>query len=388
MKISYITITARLDFPYLGRPELHNFEPTMETFKQQTFRDFEWIIVDALYDQRRDYFKNKNLPFQVKHVPAKPNLWIEKGWPGISTQYNKGIIYADGELLFISADGYMVPPNFMENLWNRYRQGYFPFAWYVIDWSFTKPIQKYLDVLRFDTLLKRETSPNALESKQLPPCFPYNFLGYTGQNTQLEHRYTHAFKENNQAPYPYPAPWTWFFSCSSVSLEAMLKINGFDQKFDGDRSLMDCDVGSRLDLLGYTVRFYVFRDIYFVRAAVVPNIWNPNFKNISIKCNYALIEHSRITAQPRANVTILSDSNIQWIKKVWCQKACGSRDFCKVNHPWQYPFEHKAGYGHNSSKRWFNFWLKHQTLINLTEEREKRLNGDPKYQEGTFTEAI
>jgi hypothetical protein len=64
------------------------------------------------------------------------------------------------------------------------------------------------------------------------------------------------------------------------------------------------------------------------------------------------------------------------------------REFCKENHPWQYPFEHKAGYvGHVSSKRWFNFWKEHQAIIDLTREREKRLNGDSKYKTGTFTEA-
>jgi len=89
--------------------------------------------VDTLYERRKNYFKNMDLPFPIKHIPAKPNLWREKGLPGISTQYNKGIIHADGELLFFTGDSHMVTETFMENLWTRYQEGYFPLAWYFYD---------------------------------------------------------------------------------------------------------------------------------------------------------------------------------------------------------------------------------------------------------------
>jgi len=380
-KISYITVTARPDYPYLGRPDLHLFEPTVEAFKNQTNKDFEYIIVDTLYDQRKDYFKNLKLPFHVKHVPAQPNLWIEHGSPGISTQYNKGIIYADGELLFFSADGYMFPSNFIENLWTRYCEGYFPMAWYAIDWSFHEPIREYLDEYKFDVVLK---APCPYATPSSSP--QYNFSGYTGKTVEVEHRYFHSFKDNNFNIHR--GYWSWWFSCSSASLEAMLKINGFDQQFDGDRTLMDCDVGSRLDLAGYSMRFALFKDLFIIRAATVARLWNPSFRDVhlTIKCNYALIGTSRFRKQYRANENKLSDSDIDWIKQVFCPKKCVVGEFCRQNHVWQYPFEHKAGYvGHNSNKTWFNFWKKHQTIIDLTQEREKRLNGDEKYQEGTFT---
>ena len=108
--ISFVMITARKDYPYTNRPDLHVFEPTLECFRQQTFTDVEWVVVDALYESRKDYFVDKKLPIKVKHVPALPNLWIENGMAGICQQYNKGIIHADGELLFFTGDSYMVFP--------------------------------------------------------------------------------------------------------------------------------------------------------------------------------------------------------------------------------------------------------------------------------------
>jgi hypothetical protein len=137
VKISFVTITARNNYPYIGRPDLQLFEPTLASFKAQTTMDFEWIIVDQLYDERKDYFKDMNLSFNVKHVPARPNLWHDVGLCGVCTQSNKGIIYADGELMFYCGDGYLFIPEFCEKLWMHYKHGYIPLVWYFYDNTFT-----------------------------------------------------------------------------------------------------------------------------------------------------------------------------------------------------------------------------------------------------------
>jgi glycosyltransferase involved in cell wall biosynthesis len=378
VKISFVMISARNEYPYLGRPDLHLFEPTLESFKNQTITDFEWIIVDVLYDQRKDYFKDLDLPFKVKHIPAKPNHWLEKGFPGICGQYNKGIIYADGELVFFTGDSYMVIPQFMKNLWTRYMQGYFGLAWYFFDRSYTnEPFSKDREEMEKYAKAYPESSSSPFE---------YDIAGYTGKNISVEHRYVKAFKGNSCELFQ--APWEWWFGCSSASLEALLKINGFNEQFDGDRMLLDCDVGSRLELAGYGVRFALFRDIFLIRAMTDMGNWNKNFHKdkITIKCNYPLIWYNRFFNNYKANVKPLTEQDIRWIKEVWCPKKCPIRELCKREHKWQFPFEHKAGYaGHNSKKVWFNYWQKHQTIVDLTQEREKRLSGDPKYEVGTFT---
>lgn len=376
VKASFIMITARSDYPYTNRADLHVFEPTLECFKRQTMTDFEWIIVDALYDARKDYFADVKVPFKIKHIPALPNLWIEQGLPGICTQYNKGIIHADGNLLFFTGDSHMFLPNFMEGLWGAYQAGFFPMAWYFYDNSYAQ-LRDNPDLhnpTQFDT-----SFPST--GKEAP--FSYDIFGFNGRRVEIEHRYVKTL-QNNDSPYA-TVPWEWWFGCSSASLEAMLKINGFNQLFDGDQMLLDCDVGSRLELAGYGCRFALFRNTALIK---IPSDrkWNPKFtnKSVTIKCNYPLIWHSRYFRKYRANTELLSEQDIAWIKEKWCARVCGLRELCKEQHPWQYPFEHKEGYaGHNSSKKWFNFWREHQVLVDLTQEREKRLNGE-KYTEGIF----
>ncbi|MBU1082589.1 MAG: glycosyltransferase family 2 protein [Spirochaetes bacterium] len=376
-KSSFIMITARSDYPYLGRPNLHLFEPTLESFKYQTIKDFEWIIVDGLYEKRKDYFKDLELPFGVKHVPLQPNIWYDRGFPGISTQYNKGIIHADGELLFFTGDSHMMQPHFMEHLWKNYQEGFFSLAWYCFDNSFAVPAQ--------------DLAPG--EKKQFNIAYPnqkaeapvkYDMLGYSGKVVSVEHRYIETFQKSGHDKYS--VPWQWWFGCSSASLESMLKINGFDQNFDGDRMLLDCDVGSRLEMAGYAPRFAFFKDVFLIRCATDINKWNQKIQKdrITIKCNYGLMWHSRFFNNYRANTSRLSDYDIDWIKGVFCKQHCPIRELCAREHKWQFPFEHKSGYaGHRSSKRWFNFWKEHQGFIDLEEERELRFDGK-KYTEGTF----
>lgn len=132
----------------------------------------------------------------------------------------------------------------------------------------------------------------------------------------------------------------------------MLKINGFDQRFDGDRMLLDCDVGSRLQLAGLGNRFALFRDLFAIRLRTDTNTWNPKLPKDSptIKCNLPLIHWSRFRNRFKANDCEMTDEDIRWIKDEYCGQYCVIREQCRTEHPWQYPFEHKEGYGHKSLK--------------------------------------
>ena len=374
-KISFVIITARNNYPYIGRPDLYIFEPMIESLKNQTMKDFELIIVDTLYDERKDYFKDKDLPFKVKHVPASPNVWHNEGFPGICTQYNKGIIYADGELIFFTGESYMFVPEFCDRLWNHYNEGYIPLAWYFIDHTFSPDVVTASE--------NQKIAYPVIESK-LPDDISYNMSGYVGNKISIEHRPLLAFKNGEDV---YKAPWEWFFGCSSAPIEAMLKINGFDQRFDGDRSLLDCDVGSRLELAGFN-NFALFKDSFIIRLPTDTHTWNTKLPkdDITIKCNLPLIHWSRNSNHYVANDHQNIDEDIKWCKEEYCAKQCQIRELCKKDHPWQYPFEHTFNevYKCKAEKKWFDFWRTHQIKINLAEERKKRIVGDEKYKEGTF----
>ena len=362
-KISYITINIKKDFPYFGRPDLHLFEPTLESFKRQKMENIEWVVVDTRYEERKDYFKNLDLPFVVKHVPAN-NVFLDNALPGVSREFNRGIIHSDGELLFFSVDGFMFDSSFFEKLWSRYQSGYFPMCWYLIDWSFGS--DEAVGMYRV-----------GVSAKDLG--LSYNFSGYTGKFVEPDQRYNY-FKDKDVDFLP---PWTWWFACGSASLEAVLDLNGWDQSFDGDKTVMDVDFGSRLNLARFGVRTALFRDLVLVRAPSTHSVFK---SSPSIKCNYALIELNRHLRRYEANREKITDNDVSWIKDVFCEGVCGSRDFCRKNHKWQFPFQHRRHVeqgGHGSSQKWFDFWLEHQELIDLREERKLRIEGK-KYMEGTF----
>lgn len=363
MKISFITITARIDYPYTTSKH-HLFQPTYECLNNQTDHDFEWIIIDALYKYRKNYFKNKQTPYTVKHIPAQPNIWHEHGFPGISTQYNKGIIYSDGELLFFTGDSYMPPPNFMKKLWKYYNHAYFPLAWYMREYHKNKTTNG-------------PDGDTPQEPSEKTPT-PYNLCGYNGINVAIEHRYKTAFQKTLKNIHE--ATWEWWFGCSSANIQSMLKINGFDQNFDGDYTLLDCDVGSRLALTGYDY-FALFRDLYLVRLPSKTTYWSSKIQKnqkVAIKCNYGLLWLNRIFKKIKANTTPLTKDELNWIQQTYCKNQCTIRQKCETDYNHQYPFINR------NAKVEYKTWLKliKNNQIDLAEEREQRIDNKEKYREG------
>lgn len=201
-KISYVMITAREDTPYLNRDDLHVFETTGTCMRNQTFKDFEWIIVDARYHERPDFFRENSWGLQIKHVPAQPNVWLDNGLPGVCTQYNKGLVYADGQVVFFTGDSYMFLDGFMELMWSTFLRGYFPLAWYMFDNTYAEG--------KWRTRGDRDIPESPI---------PYDILGFKGVNVGLEHRYLKTFSRDYKRVWG--VPWLWWFGCSSASLDGI-----------------------------------------------------------------------------------------------------------------------------------------------------------------------
>lgn len=332
-------------------------------------QEFELIIVDKYYSQRKNYFKNLNLPFPIKHVPAYPNYWLEQDMPAVAQQYNKGIIYADGELLFFSADGWIYPPHIMQLAYKLHSQHWIPLAYYITDWTFAEQITK------------KELNKENKNVKK--PTLTYNYKGYIGKTISVDHRYNQAFNNNPEQFFPHTW-WSWFFSgCACVPLKTVLQVNGFDMNFDGDKMLCDVDLGSRLDLTGNN-QFLLHRNFYLIRLAL--NSLKMMYKK-TIKCNYGLIGYNRYHKNTVANKYYLTQTDVEWIKQDFCGKKCEMKQFCKKNHEWQHPFEHKAGWEHEnhfSDHETFLEWLDNQQTLNLQHERKLRIEGNKKYEEATI----
>ena len=266
MRISYVTITARSDYPTVGLPKLHLFEPTLKTLASQTFKDFEYVVVDVFYEERKDYFKEHNYGLKIKHIPASPNIWTQHGLVQTCHQFNKGIIHADGELLFFDADSGMLHPQLMENLWKHYLDGYFVSLGFGSDVTFAPEL--YERKLGKDGNYEYPAGSWQGTSQASTTIVPTEWIKALGYGYQgiiiMDNRYRKLYEDRPSSEH-HRIPPDWFYGISTVSMEAMLKVNGFNLAFDGDSALNDVDLGNRLVTAGY-FRLEMFRDSYCVEA--------------------------------------------------------------------------------------------------------------------------
>lgn len=354
-KISFIECTARSNFPIAGKPNLHLWEVTLQTLAKQSFTDFEYIIADIFWHERKDYFKDHNYGFKIKHIPAAPNVWHDIGLCQICHQFNKGIIHADGDLLFFCADSNMLHPNLMQQLWQHYQEGWFISLGFGADVSYGPKILQ--DTARTNIV----------------PTEWYRFLDFHG-HIHMDQRYNAMF-ENSDKKFMQIPP-NWYYGISTVSLEAALKINGFDECFDPDVTLSDVDFGYRLGLAGYK-NIAICRDCYTIEAYAGVD-WHPSMKpRTEVKCTNGLMLYNKYAKKYRANEG-LSYSDIDQIINHICRNECTVRNICRT-------LPHRGPFYNKNEMNLYNKWLKDGATyrIDLEFERELRKDGEA-YTDGTF----
>lgn len=198
--LTFIMSTARDDFPILADPNLHLFEPTARSLMQQTCKDFELIVVDVLRHKRPDWWPLRLVDFRALHIFPKPGNWTDRGYWGVCAGFNTGIMHAKGKYICVIGDCSEFPPNAVEvALWHleRGRRPAFGFQKMEGDVPRQKDIRK--------TTMERHGG---------------DWL-------------THQWGDQ-------------FYGYSCCTLEDALKVNGYDERFDGSKSLEDCDFGLRL----------------------------------------------------------------------------------------------------------------------------------------------
>jgi glycosyltransferase involved in cell wall biosynthesis len=110
-KISVLVPTARAG----------GMEILLRNFRNQTFRDFELIIVDKLWNKRKKLLKRLFIleDFPVKHLPDPPmregDVWRLEG------AYNRGLENCQGELIVSLQDYILIRGDGLEKFWNAYQ---------------------------------------------------------------------------------------------------------------------------------------------------------------------------------------------------------------------------------------------------------------------------
>jgi len=139
VSISVILPTARSTYGSIIGLDINLFEPTLKSLNKQSFKDFELIVVDCLYETRpnlfkRDPFKSEKFDFPIKHIPVHQNhrFWLDKGMWNVCGALNSGIIVAEGDLIVRMDDASEIPdPNYLKKFWEYYESGLFALALHV-----------------------------------------------------------------------------------------------------------------------------------------------------------------------------------------------------------------------------------------------------------------
>jgi len=145
-----------------------------------------------------------------------------------------------------------------------------------------------------------------------------------------------------------------FHGYASISLEALLKLNGFDENFDGDKALGDCDCGIRAINAGYKEKVLLDRDLWIFENThenIPKSILT--YDGPAIRSNYGLMMFNNKFKRTRANSYILSDSEIDWIVKYSQQKETWAKTLDQTQNPH------------------FQWWRKHQPIFDLAELRKQ-----------------
>ena len=196
----------------------------IEALEKQTFRDFEWVIVDDAYEQN----KGVQASFPVKHIPPQnPVLYV-----ALAAAMNDGIALVEGEIVYFMND-YVIPePTCLERHWE---------------------VQQKMGGCML--------SGGEWIMEDIPPL---EFLIKDGQIITRDYRialFENGFKEwkaIDDGLYEVGREgvqnW-WAGRNDSCPLEALLACNGFDEAFDGMWGGHDADIANRL--MTYGLKYYI-----------------------------------------------------------------------------------------------------------------------------------
>jgi glycosyltransferase involved in cell wall biosynthesis len=217
-KISVITVTARHG----------GIDVNWSSLRRQTFKDFEWILCDTLYEERKEavqhYTKSDR---RVNHIRQGIKDMEAKTW--LNHAENQAIKASSGELIVLLQDYIHIQPDALEKFWYQYQSNpkYFVTG---VGHQYGKPGKEDIS-----------------DPKGLITIFKKPFEGVPEQVVWQDPR----LRKDLGSYYPcMPADWEVNFAMASRKM--FYDVGGFPEDYDQIGHAFDnCSVAERAFLLGY-----------------------------------------------------------------------------------------------------------------------------------------
>ena len=339
--------TARPCYDMIGREDDH-IQLFLDTLADQTFKEFEAVIADCIYDKRETHveenrYRGRQYPFQIRHIKVN-SPWLKRGvWAG-QTGWNHAALLARGELFLTFGDCCELPPHYLQRIWDWHLKGYWCMGlvvykkagelFYITQEDLTEPLPDS------DTDSWRQGITKNLRELQRRGVI---------RDLVRDSRWTYVDKAGVIKPRGRTGAQL-FHGYASIPLEALLKINGMDENYDGEKSLGDVATGFSLWMAGYDNVLVLDKDVWLYENAhkSVPEdvLW---YKGPAVRSNFSLLCLNELKRRWRANSYRLTEEEVEWM----CEHAkdWGFRDIDMKANPL------------------FQAWLKNPPMFDLQELR-------------------
>lgn len=187
--------------------------PTIDSIMNQTFEDYEVLLCHKYPEDVKEDFRI--LWPSLRIIKEKSSIWHDLGdeFRTVNNIRNTGLIHTKGELILFLDDYTIFNENLLQDAWDAYQDGY-----YITARGYRR--------IRYDENAKSEDKKTRKTIVDKGIYSSYN-LGRIEDGGGL----------------PKSTTWTY---CCTASLEDCLRINGFDEVWDGNFGGTDQDFGKRL----------------------------------------------------------------------------------------------------------------------------------------------
>lgn len=323
----------------IGRKDECHIKLFLDSLAKQTMIPDEVMIADSYYDKRpeQDHIKDNTYrgvkyPFTIYHWQVK-SPWLKRGLWTYQASLNQGIMLSDAEMLCFFGDCCEPMPEYLERMWAWHMKGYFAMGLTVYKINNKLALKTNMDKGNFSI-------PPRMDSDQIIRDCRWVFV--------------ESCQDGIYIPQGFHSAQS-FHGYSSVPLETMLKINGFDENMDGTRALHDIDTGIRIMHAGYLEKIVLDKNIVIFenRHENVPKSLLFNETGTAIRSNLGLMMLNHNEMRFRANSYVLTDSEIDWIVKYSIENESWARAHDQMQNTH------------------FQWWLKHQPMFDISEVREQ-----------------